>query len=61
VSNLIREGKTQGLRNTMETGLKDGMCLMESVIFELWQKEKISAATARANISNRMIRAKITV
>ncbi|MFT3870168.1 MAG: PilT/PilU family type 4a pilus ATPase [Nibricoccus sp.] len=61
VSNLIREGKTQGLRNTMETGLKDGMCLMESVIFELWQKQKITAATARANINNRMIRAKITV
>jgi len=60
VSNLVREGKTQGLRNTMETGLKDGMCLMETVIFELWQKQKITATTARANISNRMIRAKIT-
>ncbi|MEO5958860.1 MAG: PilT/PilU family type 4a pilus ATPase, partial [Opitutaceae bacterium] len=24
---LIREGKTTGLRNTMETGVKDGMCL----------------------------------
>jgi twitching motility protein PilT len=59
VSNLIREGKTQGLRNTMETGLKDGMCLMDNVIFELWQKEKITAATARANINNRMLRAKI--
>jgi twitching motility protein PilT len=60
VANLVREGKTQGLRNTMETGIKDGMCLMETVIYELWQKQKITAATARANISNRMIRAKIT-
>jgi len=61
VANVIREGKTQGLRNIMETGLKEGMYLMETVIFELWQKHKISAATARANIANRMIRAKIPI
>lgn len=59
VSNLIREGKTQGLRNTMETGLKDGMCLMENVVFELYQKGVISAATARANVTSRMVKAKI--
>ena len=60
ISALIRDGKIQGLRNTMETGLKDGMCLMESVVFELWQQKKISTETARANITNRVLRAKIT-
>ena len=60
VANLIREGKTQGLRNTMETGVREGMCLMDGVIFELWQKHKISADTAKANITNRMMRARVT-
>ncbi len=60
VANLIREGKTQGLRNVMETGLKEGMCLMESVIFELYQQKKISSETALANISNRVLQARIT-
>jgi twitching motility protein PilT len=60
VSALIREGKTQGLRNVLETGLREGMCLMENVIFELYEKRLISPVTALANIANRMIRAKIT-
>jgi twitching motility protein PilT len=60
VSNLIREGKTQGLRNVMETGLKEGMCLMESVVFELYQQRKITGETALANINNRVLQAKIT-
>ena len=60
IQNLIREGKTTGLRNTMETGLKDGMCLMDNVVFQLHQQHKISAETALANINNRMLRAKIT-
>ena len=60
VANLIREGKSQGLRNTMETGLKDGMCLMDNVVFTLWQEKKISTETARSSINNRVIRAKIT-
>jgi twitching motility protein PilT len=59
VSALIRDGKIQGLRNTMETGIKDGMCLMEGVVFELWQQKKISTTTARANITNRILRGKI--
>lgn len=59
VANLIREGKTQGLRNTMETSVREGMCLMDGVVFELWQRHKITAATAKANISNRMIRARV--
>jgi twitching motility protein PilT len=60
VSALIKEGKIQGLRNTMETGIKDGMCLMESVVFELWQQKQISTTTAKANITNRVLRTKIT-
>jgi len=59
VSNLIREGKTQGLRNTMETGVREGMCLMDGVVFELWQRRKITAETAKANISSRLMRARV--
>ncbi|MFA6959297.1 MAG: PilT/PilU family type 4a pilus ATPase [Opitutaceae bacterium] len=57
---LIRDGKTQGLRNVLETGVREGMCLMENVVFELWQKGTITAETARQNIATRMLKAKIT-
>jgi len=60
IQNLIREGKSQGLRNTMETGVREGMCLMDNVVFSLWQERQISAETALANISNRVLRAKIS-
>ncbi|MEO7415008.1 MAG: PilT/PilU family type 4a pilus ATPase [Opitutaceae bacterium] len=60
IQNLIREGKSTGLRNAMETGVRDGMCLMDNVIFQLWQQKKISAQTALGNIANRMTRAKIS-
>ena len=60
IQNLIREGKSQGLRNTMETGVREGMCLMDNVIFTLWQEKTITTETALANISNRVLRAKIT-
>jgi twitching motility protein PilT len=59
VSNLIRDGKTQGLRNVIETGVRDGMCLMENVIFDLYQRGKISAATARGQVGSRNLKAKI--
>ena len=58
--NLIREGKSTGLRNTMETSVREGMCLMDNVVFGLWQENKISADTARAQITNRVLRARIT-
>jgi twitching motility protein PilT len=57
---LIRENKGAGLRNTMETGVREGMCLMDSVVYGLWQEKKISAETALLNISNRVLRAKIS-
>jgi twitching motility protein PilT len=60
IQNLIREGKSTGLRNTMETGVKEGMCLMDNVVFGLAQERKISAEVARANIANRVLRAKLT-
>ncbi len=60
IQNLIREGKSQGLRNTMETGVREGMCLMDNVVFALWQERKLTAEVALANITNRVLRAKIT-
>jgi twitching motility protein PilT len=59
IQNLIREGKSTGLRNTMETGVKEGMCLMDNVVFGLQQERKISAEVALANIANRVLKAKI--
>lgn len=60
ILNLIKEGKTQGLRNAMETGLRDGMCLMDNVVFQLCNDGKITAETALANITNRVLRAKLS-
>jgi twitching motility protein PilT len=56
---LIRDGKTQGLRNVMETGVKEGMCVMENVVLELYQQKKISKETALINVSTRNVRQKI--
>jgi twitching motility protein PilT len=61
VGNLIREGKMQGLRNVIETGIRDGMCLMENVILDLYQRGKVSAETARAQVSSKNVKAKISV
>jgi twitching motility protein PilT len=60
IQNLIKEGKTTGLRNTMETGVKEGMCLMDNVVYALWGQKKITAEVAQANITNRVLKAKIT-
>jgi twitching motility protein PilT len=59
ISNLVREGKTTGLRNTMETGVREGMCLMDAVVFSLWKEGKVSKETALANVTNRALRVKI--
>ena len=56
---LIREGKTAGLRNTMETGVKEGMCIMENVVLDLYQQKKISKETALINVVTRNVRQKI--
>jgi twitching motility protein PilT len=60
IQNLIREGKSAGLRNTMETGVREGMCLMDNVVFGLYQEGRISAEVALANLTNRVLKAKIT-
>ncbi len=60
IQNLIREGKSAGLKNTMETGVKEGMCLMDNVVFGLYNERKVSAETARANITNRVLKVKIS-
>jgi twitching motility protein PilT len=59
IANLVRDGKTTGLRNSMETGVREGMCLMDNVIFGLFQEGKVSRETALENITNRVLRAKI--
>jgi twitching motility protein PilT len=59
IQNLVRDGKTTGLRNSMETGVREGMCLMDNVIFGLWGEGKVSKETALENISNRALRVKI--
>ncbi len=43
----------------METGVKEGMCLMDNVVYGLWQEKKITVETAHMNISNRVLKAKI--
>ncbi len=60
IANLVRDGKTTGLRNSMETGVREGMCLMDNVIFALSQEGKITRETALANITNRALRAKLS-
>lgn len=60
VAALIREGKMQGLRNVMETGVKDGMCVMENSVMDLWRAGKITAETARQNVSTKQVLAQIT-
>ncbi len=56
---LIREGKTAGLRNVMETGVKEGMCIMENVVLEMYNQKKITKETALLNVSTRNVRQKI--
>ena len=59
VAALIREGKMQGLRNVMETGVKDGMCLMENSVMELYKAGKITAEIARQNVTTKGVLAQI--
>jgi twitching motility protein PilT len=56
---LIRDGKTSALRNTMETGVKEGMCIMENVVLELFQQKKISKETALINVITKNVRNRI--
>ena len=60
MSSLIREGKTQGLSNIMETGKGEGMVLMDASVMKLYNEGEISPEVARANISNEIMRRQIT-
>jgi len=59
VANLIRENKVAGLRNTMETGVREGMCLMDASVLALWEQNRLSIEIAAANIQNRVLRARV--
>lgn len=59
VANLIRENKTEGLVNVMETGLRDGMVLMDKSIMKLWEEKRISDDVALANLNNKAFKMQI--
>ena len=48
VRNLIKEGKTHQLRNSLVTGSQDGMCTLESSLSALIQAGIVDEAEARA-------------
>lgn len=50
VSALIREGKSEGLSNIIETGSRDGMVLMDKSIMALWESGRINDEVALANL-----------
>ncbi len=60
VSALIREGKTQGLGNVMETGKAEGMVTMDGSVMALWRdgqlSDEVSLANLRSEIAGREIR-----
>ncbi len=60
VSNLIREGKSEGLVNVMETGKRSGMIRMDQAIYDLWQQGRISHEVAAANIQSKIMLAEIS-
>lgn len=60
VSSLIREGKSEGLANIMETGKKLGMIRMDASVLDLWRAGKITDEVALANIQNKMLHPEIT-
>ena len=59
VSSMVRDGKTQGIPNALDTGKREGMISMDNAILALWQEQKITNETAAANITNRLIRQNI--
>ena len=59
VSNLIREGKSQGLGNIMETGKAEGMVSMDTDVIDLWRDGRISDTVALVNIGSEITRRQI--
>ncbi|MCC5807066.1 MAG: PilT/PilU family type 4a pilus ATPase [Opitutales bacterium] len=59
VSALIREGKTQGLSNIIETGKAEGMVTMDSSVMELWREGRLLDEVALANLKSESARSEI--
>ncbi|WP_309387658.1 type IV pilus twitching motility protein PilT [Cerasicoccus frondis] len=59
VSALIREGKSEGLSNIIETGKRDGMVLMDNSIMGLWEGGRISDEVALANLRSEPLKMRI--
>lgn len=55
LGNIIREGNSTMLVSVIQSGINQGMCLMDDSLWALVDKEKVSAATAmvRANDKSR--------
>ncbi len=58
VRNLIRENQVHQLENTIQTGRKDGMMLMDACLYDLYCKCLITYDTAlsRARHPERIVR-----
>jgi len=54
VANMIRESKSEGLVNAIETGSSEGMQLMDKSIMKLYRDNVIAQDVALANMTNRM-------
>ncbi|MGJ3241957.1 MAG: PilT/PilU family type 4a pilus ATPase [Opitutales bacterium] len=59
VSSLIREGKSDGLSNIMETGTRQGMIGMDASVMQLFRDKRIDAETALATVRNRVLHREI--
>ena len=59
VGNLIRDGKIHALRAVIETGSKQGMCLMDHYILSLFQQGVIDKEVALENIVDRAARNRV--
>lgn len=53
ISNLIRDGKTYQIGMSMQTGKKDGMCIMDDSIMALFRQGIITKEEAEARSFNR--------
>jgi len=60
VKSLIRENKIEGLPNVIETGIRQGMQLMDKSVMKLWNEGKISGDTALENLVSAHLKRQIT-
>ncbi|PYK21865.1 MAG: type IV pili twitching motility protein PilT, partial [Verrucomicrobia bacterium] len=55
VANVIRENKTYLLPGIIQTGKKQGMCLMDDALIELYENDLISAEEVYARADQKHI------